>query len=650
MSIEKMELVNIAGLMKDIDDVLLKCCQSGCFHIESAVGQSATQTKLLALNEQNPFSDVLKRTVDLSVKLSIKLKKTKCNDIAEKNLAYFESYIASLEAEYRRINTARQKALKDLTEQQQTIVEINHLKGLDTNFERIFSCKYVGIRAGKLPIDSYPKLKFYENKVFFFVPFDFDNNYCWGIYFVPKMQAPIVDEIFSSLYFERIRLPDFVTGTPEEALIEINETIDKLKLTIEKLDADMAQLIKKNEMLIKKSFSKLKLEHDVFELRKNCAVLNGKFYLVGFVPTIRSVSFSKLFDKIESVSVVITPPDSDNKHTPPTKLKNGFFARPFAMMVEMYGLPSYNGINPTVFFAITYTLLFGMMFGDLGQGAVLFLAGLFMTHKQKNKIGGILTRVGASSMIFGIIYGSVFGFEDILTPLYKLVGLKEKPIEIFHQTNLILIVSIAIGVLLICISILHNIYVGLKQKNYEKALFGPNGIAGLVLYVSAITGVVLQMLVKIKVLTAPYVIFLILLPLMIIFFRMPLGNLAKYKRFSIGEEGEGVGTFIVENFFELFEFMLSYVTNTMSFLRVGGFILSHAGMMMVVMTLAEGVSSGAAPIVIIIGNAFVMAMEGMIVAIQVMRLEFYELFSRFYEGDGVPFVPVGVNYDTEIEI
>jgi V/A-type H+-transporting ATPase subunit I len=67
------------------------------------------------------------------------------------------------------------------------------------------------------------------------------------------------------------------------------------------------------------------------------------------------------------------------------------------------------------------------------------------------------------------------------------------------------------------------------------------------------------------------------------------------------------------------------------------------------MTLAEGVSAGAAPVIIIIGNAFVMAMEGMIVAIQSIRLEFYEIFSRFYEGDGKPFVPVGVCYDTDIE-
>ena len=102
-----------------------------------------------------------------------------------------------------------------------------------------------------------------------------------------------------------------------------------------------------------------------------------------------------------------------------------------------------------------------------------------------------------------------------------------------------------------------------------------------------------------------------------------------------------VGNFIVENFFEMFEFLLSYVSNTMSFLRVGGFVLSHAGMMLVVMTLMEMCSAAAQPFVLVLGNLFVCGMEGLIVGIQVLRLEYYELFSRFYRGTGREFKPYG---------
>ena len=103
---------------------------------------------------------------------------------------------------------------------------------------------------------------------------------------------------------------------------------------------------------------------------------------------------------------------------------------------------------------------------------------------------------------------------------------------------------------------------------------------------------------------------------------------------------DGVGGFIIEGFFELFEVVLSYVTNTLSFLRVGGFVLSHAGMMLVVATLMNMTSGAGSILVMILGNLFVMGLEGLIVGIQVLRLEFYEMFSRFFEGDGNIFNPL----------
>ena len=94
---------------------------------------------------------------------------------------------------------------------------------------------------------------------------------------------------------------------------------------------------------------------------------------------------------------------------------------------------------------------------------------------------------------------------------------------------------------------------------------------------------------------------------------------------------EGWGGYVTQSIFEMIEILLSFVTNSMSYLRVGGFVLSHAGMMLVVMTLVK-MTGGAGPVVLIIGNAFVM-----IVGIQVLRLEYYEMFSRYYTGGGVRF-------------
>lgn len=97
--------------------------------------------------------------------------------------------------------------------------------------------------------------------------------------------------------------------------------------------------------------------------------------------------------------------------------------------------------------------------------------------------------------------------------------------------------------------------------------------------------------------------------------------------------------YLVQSFFELFEIVLSYFSNTISFVRVGAFAVSHAAMMEVVLMLAGAESGSPNWVVVVFGNIFVTAMEGLIVGIQVLRLEYYEMFSRFYKGTGKPFKP-----------
>ena len=106
---------------------------------------------------------------------------------------------------------------------------------------------------------------------------------------------------------------------------------------------------------------------------------------------------------------------------------------------------------------------------------------------------------------------------------------------------------------------------------------------------------------------------------------------------------EGKVMFFVEGFFELFEMLLSYFSNTLSFVRIGAFAVSHAAMMEVVLMLA-GVESGNTNwVVVVLGNLFVCLMEGLVVGIQVLRLEYYEMFSRFYKGSGRKFEPYNKN-------
>lgn len=646
MSIVKMEYVNIVGLESSLNDVLLRIIDSGCFHIEPSIKTIPEEgDEFKPLTETNPYSDLLKLLIDLDFGGHFKYKQVGFEELLGKPLSELEDFADSMKKQTNEISSRIRNLEDTIQRRNKELILLKHLQNMNVDLQELFNIKNIRIRFGRLPVDSYPKLGYYSNKHFEFVPYDTDKNYMWGIYFTPVNFVDETDKIFNSLYFERVWIPDFVKGTPHEGSSIIKKMIFDLERSLDEAEKERTDFIKENADMLNKVYCRVTFLYNLFSLRSYASVLKGKFYIVGFVPQKQIKKFTEMFDTLNDVSIVVKPPDSEPAFSTPVQLKNNAFSKPFSMFVEMYGLPSYKGFNPTNLVAITYTLLFGIMFGDLGQGLMLSLIGYLIYSKTKNKLAAIMTRVGFSSAFFGFIFGSVFGFENLLNPVYKSIGLKHKPLDVMENTDNIIIWAICLGIILILISIVLNISIKLKNKNYTEALFNNNGIAGFVFYSALLAALALKAYKHINLFTPAYVICLLILPILLMFFREPLGCLAERKKFHMES---GIGDFIATNFFEVFEFLLGYATNTLSFVRIGGFVFSHAGMMSVVMLLADSAAKGASPIVIVIGNIFVMGMEGLIVGIQVLRLEFYEIFSRFYDGDGRSFEPVKVNYDPVI--
>ena len=640
-----MRLVNLVGNMSDLDETLLRCIQSEVFAPEMAASTLDKSSGFTSVSSENPYTQPLKKLYDLAEDVHASLERADLPqdftcEKAEEELERVQARVSGLAAERR-----EKKERTDLMEQ--ALIQIRHLNGLDVNFDDIFSMKYVKVRFGRLPADSYPKLAFYDNKTFFFFAFDHDDDFYWGVYFAPVSKITVIDDIFKSLYFERIRVPDYVHNTPEEAIAGLEKKIAEYKARLKELHAEISGIKESEAETLNRCFTVLKAASDVYSLRKYVASVNNRFYLEGFVPASEEKRFSEAMDSLETVSCVFQPDDANPTLTPPTRLKNSRFAKPFQMFVEMYGTPGYRDFDPTLLVSITYTLIFGIMFGDLGQGFVIALIGGILAAWKKMDFGRIMLRLGISSMVFGFAYGSVFGLEHLLDPVFRAMGFAEKPIEVFdsNTTNMLLIGAIGVGVCAIAIAMIINIYLGFKYRNIEKAVFSQNGIAGLTVYLGAVIAAALLMLFNVNVLNPVFIIIVIVIPLLCIFFKEPLTKLCQ-KHKNIKPE-DGIGSFIMENFFELFEYVLSYVSNTMSFLRVGGFILSHAGMMTVVLSLSEMMSGAGSVVVLIFGNIFVMCLEGLIVGIQVLRLEFYEIFSRFYTGDGKPYQPAAISYKPE---
>ena len=642
-----MSLATIRGDRSQLDEVLLRCIGSGNFHPEAAQSLSEYAGGLTVMKEENPYAALSRRLDALAANADIDLTGAQSQglDLEAKD---FSGYIDGLDARMKKLLAKKRGSEQLIDSHKSALQRLRHLTGLEVNFDRLFSCKYLKLRFGRLPLDSYQKLRNFTDRPFVFFSFDKDGSYSWCLYLCAASDAQEIDGLFHSLYFERIRVPDYAHGTPQEAIAFIEEDLVREEKVLAGIQEEIRGIAQGERERIRALHQKLCLLGDAFELRGKAAFVKNDFVVVGYVPRREEAAFAAAFGDLAGVAVSLKDPLEDTRLKAPVRLRNNWLVKPFEMFVEMYGLPSYQDMDPTPYVAATYILLFGIMFGDLGQGLVVSLLGLFLYRKKGMALGGIMSRIGLSSMVFGFLYGSVFGYEELLIPVHQAIFGRPHLIQVMDgaYTNLLLLGAVGLGAAIISASILFNIILGLRRRDWERAFLSQNGLAGLVFYLAAIWAAAGTLFLGQKVLTPLYIVCLLALPLLLVFAKEPLGKLLRGERDLFHE---GIGGFIVENFFELFDVLLSFVTNTMSFLRVGSFILVHAGMMVVVFTLAGMVGGGASPVVIVFGNLFVMGMEGLIVGIQALRLEFYEIFSRFFDGEGEPFAPVTVDYSAQQE-
>lgn len=640
MAVAKMKLVSIIGHLNSLDSVVRVCGKSGIFQPDDAMTFFSDTTGFSSIKEENPYDEPLSQLESAVVRIGGKLKLTNLPETM--NRAELTAYVNDFSQKVAELTRKRSELSARQESLSKDIEQFQHFKGLDIDLDDILHCQTIKVRFGRLPKESFEKLRSYnENPYVLFFPGASDTEYYWGVYFAPLEYASEVDRIFSSLYFERLRIPS-AEGTPEEIVAHLEEEQKEAAAQAEALHKELTDFWQAESAHCIQVYSRLKQLDYYFDVRRYAARYNDKFILAGWIPANKEKSFSRALESIDAIEYSFERPDADTHHTPPVSLHNAGVFKPFEFFVDMYGLPRYNEIDPTAFVAITFTILFGIMFGDLGQGILLSIIGFLMWKFKKMPIGKILVPCGISAAVFGVVFGSVFGFEHVLDPFYHAVfGLEEKPIEVMNPSMTVNIIlgAVFIGLALILIAMLLNIYSSFRRRDYESAIFGPNGIAGFVFFASLVTGFGGQLMFGWKLLSAPYVLCLIVLPILLIFLREPLGKLVAREP---DWKPEKWGEFIVQNFFELFEMMLTYLSNTMSFLRVGAFVLVHAGMMMAVFAIAGLFGPFGYTVAVIIGNALVMAMEALLVSIQVMRLEFYEMFSRYYNGDGRAFHPLSL--------
>lgn len=640
MAVEKMKLMKLSGSLEQLSDLSEKICALSCFEPDSATKYISSSMGFVPFVEENPYAGALQQLREIAKFADFTLEL--CEDGADRAVeAEDNAYLMSLKKRASDLYETKTALLEQKAACEAGIEKYAHFKGMEVDLDQLTQCEFVKVRFGHLPKESYKKLQtvFCDNPYAFFYPCSEDETAYWGVYFAPADKLDEIDGIFAFLLFEPFEVPG-AAGTVDEVMEEFQHSIEIISNQLAECDAQLKTLWDREKDRCNRVYTYLVRKSAVYSLR-SYALHNDKYFmLVGYVPASEASRFQNAVQAIDGITLETENPPTDGKISVPVKMKSGFkplrfLVEPYKYYVDMYGTPAYSDIDITPFVAITYTVLFGMMFGDLGQGAVLALVGFLMWKLKKMELGKILVPCGIASMCFGFLFGSVFGYEEMLDPVYHALGWSGKPMSVMDSINTVLLIAIAIGVGLMVAAMLLNIYACLKRRKFGEALFSQNGVVGLLLYLAGCNLASGFMGGPAPLPNSIAGIILGVGAVLLMFKEIPIGIIDKHPDWK----PESIMDFILQNLFELLEYILSYLSNTVSFLRVGAFVLVHAGMMMVVFSLA---GENENLFVIILGNILVIALEGLLTGIQALRLEYYEMFSRFYEGGGKAFTPASL--------
>lgn len=622
MAILKMKAVTLVGQIHDFERVVSKYVDRRDIHLENAMTVLEDTDKLTPYEEDNQYAALIKNISDI---LKLAGYEPKEGIVLGRDMSREEMFSLVNKINHR-IEQKKQEKLdleKQIKENDLVLKQLDTMINFDVDLPSLFKLEFIDFRFGRISKGSYKTLVTYLGDIeAVFMQTGEDENDVWGFYFVPHETAHKIDAVFASLYFERVRISDKVIGTPKEsrqALMKENQQcLEKMKT----VEAEIKDLVQTSYLELSDMYWIGTRRQRLLDVRKYAAHSSEFFYIIGWMPEKSAKQLEKEISAEDSVIFFDEEPEKvEDVVSPPTKLKNISIFRPFEMFVKMYGLPSYKEVDPTPILAITYILLFGIMFGDVGQSAVFAIAGFILYRIKKWDLAAMISMVGVSGTVFGFLYGSVFGNETVLEHVRVLA-----PME---QINFMLISAVALGVFIIVFCMVMNIINAVKMNQWGRVLFSQNGIAGLTFYLTLIL-LVVGMLFGFHM---PVLIMIVILAVtfLAMYLQEPLTGLIEGKKDWLPKQA----IFYVQSFFEMFDILLSFVTNTISFLRVGAFAIIHVGMMLAVAILA-GDGAGAV-FVKIIGNLVVMGLEGLIVGIQVLRLEYYEMFSRYFDGNGKAF-------------
>lgn len=496
--------------------------------------------------------------------------------------------------------------------------------------------------------------------VFFILRADAQKPVVWIL--GPKSNSDVLERAAKSAYLNPLSLPDEFSGTPEQITAMLRREIESSKQKMAGLESDLAKLGASYKGELQNLLWDVHISRIMADAIVRFGQLRHTYVVVGWVPTADLEDLTTRLKEASREILIETMTTSRSGHhsNVPVALTQSKWLKPIQALVGTYGHPSYGELDPTLLVALTFPLLYGAMFGDLGQGLLMVVLGILAHNKIFLKglqsLGLLFVYCGASAAFFGFLYGSVFGFEGHLIEEY--LHFHFEPYWFSPMENILGVLSLAIdvGIVILTFSFLLSMFNNIRSRDWAHLLFGHSGITNFVFYLCFLavvfggffgsTALAPKIAVALYALPLPYTPLLIAFGVFVMFggfFR----NMVEGHTLIEGKGIGGFGMFIVQSVMDLVETGISMLSNTLSFIRVGAFAVAHGGLSLAIFALAGEEPTIGFWITIALGNLFIIGFEGLIVYIQTMRLHYYEILGKFFHGGGMQFEPLKLNPSKE---
>jgi V/A-type H+-transporting ATPase subunit I len=530
---------------------------------------------------------------------------------------------------------------KKLEQFQLYIRQLEPVADLDVGVNTVRNLRYIFAILGIMPVDNLERLQISLARIPFVLLTLRKNGHQAVVLLVgTRRDSDILERAARSAYLNPLNLPETYQGTPTQIVETLRADIARTQQHITERKGVMTELHDARTQQLRTLLWRVRASRMLTDAIARFGRLRYTYLIVGWVPADRLDSLTQKLNQVSEELLIEAnkPKRHGGEQDVPVALNNPGILRAFQQLVTNYGQPRYEEIDPTFLITLTFPLLFGLMFGDVGHGLVLALLGGLLASRKVRALGGLadmgslIAVCGLVATVFGFLYGSLFGLEDVLPALWL------RPLANIMQ---ILMTTIGLGVVLLSIGFVTGIINAWIARDWGRMLFSHNGIAGLLFYWSLIGLAAGAFLGELPLPSLVFFVLAVVAGLAVMLSEL-LSRLIEGRRPLVEDS---VGTYAVQALFEMFETLISLFSNSLSYVRVGAFAVAHGGLSAVVFILAELVSPTRGVgywIVVALGNLFIVGFEGLIVGIQTLRLEYYEFFSKFFTGGGASYTPLTV--------